>query len=166
MDEIDSPYAALLLAYAGVHRLGWDVRISQVLSNDILLHAVSQGAIGIECRLGDENILKILESLTHFETLLRVTAERSFMRHLEGGCSVPLGVYTILSIDEISSLTLMGSVTSLDGSRHIQESLMITFDNLIDKSLKLDLAEKLGKDVSQILIDLGAREILESIRIQ
>lgn len=165
LDDSESPFAAILLAYAGLHRLGWDSRISQVLSSDILLHAVSQGAIGIEIRQGDEKIQNLLDPLVHFDSLLRVTAERSFMRSLEGGCSVPLGVYTTLEVkNESSTLVLTGSVTSIDGSRHIQECLEVSFNNALDKSLKLDLVEKLGQDVSKILTEMGAKEILESIK--
>lgn len=165
LDDSESPYAAILLAYAGLHRLGWDSRISQVLSSDVLLHAVSQGAIGIEIRQGDERIQNLLKPLVHFESLLRVTAERSFMKNLEGGCSVPLGVFTTLKFENDScTLVLTGSVTCLDGTRHIQECLEVSFNNSLEKSLKLDLAEKLGQDVSSILIDLGAKEILDSIK--
>jgi hydroxymethylbilane synthase len=164
LDDPESEYSCILLAYAGLHRLGWDSRISQVLNSDTLLHAVSQGAIGIEIRKGDVKIQELLQPLTHFETLLRVTAERSFMRNLEGGCSVPLGVFTNLNQSNDScTLELVGSVTSLDGARHLQENLQVSISNSKSLNQKLDLAEKLGLDVSLKLIDLGAREILNEI---
>jgi hydroxymethylbilane synthase len=165
LEAPDSEYSCILLAYAGLHRLGWDSRISQILNSDILLHAVSQGAIGIESRQGDLKIQKLLQPLVHFETLVRVTAERSFMRNLEGGCSVPLGVFTTLTLsNETSTLDLSGSVTSLDGSRHLQEKLQVSWSNSEPDNQKLDLAEKLGLDLSLKLIDLGATDILNELK--
>ena len=97
LDEQGSVFSAILLAYAGIARMGWKDRISEILPPSTILHAVGQGALGIECREDDEFILQMLSTLTDYNSTLRCSAERSFMRALEGGCSVPLGVNTCIS---------------------------------------------------------------------
>jgi hydroxymethylbilane synthase len=147
------------LAFAGVHRLGWDKRISQYLEKDVMLHAVGQGALGLECRDGDTKVIELLKSLNHLPTATRCIAERSFMRTLEGGCSVPLGVNTDLKDQK---LTLRGSVTSLDGSRElIHEEICKLSD---DANFWADDAMELGLRVAKVLLKQGAGEILEEIR--
>lgn len=91
----------------GVHRLGWDDRVSQLLDSDEMMYAVGQGALGIECRADDIATQELCAALDHLDTRLKCTAERSFMRELEGGCSVPLGVYTeLLSEDGVDNVKL------------------------------------------------------------
>lgn len=105
-------YDAIILAVAGLTRLGMSDRIHQVIPSDISLHAVGQGALGIECRTEDPEILELLKVLEHQPTRDRCYAERSFLRELEGGCQVPIGVNTSVDGD---TLTLTGMVASLDG---------------------------------------------------
>jgi hydroxymethylbilane synthase len=152
-------YDAIILAFAGVHRLGWDKRISQHLEKDVMLHAVGQGALGLECREGDEKVIRLLNSLNHLHTATRCIAERSFMRTLEGGCSVPLGVYTVLSNN---CLSLCGSVTSLDGSEELIHEEKFELDNNTDLWAKN--AAQLGLRVAEVLLQQGAARILEEIR--
>ncbi|KAI9106203.1 porphobilinogen deaminase, dipyromethane cofactor binding domain-containing protein [Phlyctochytrium arcticum] len=162
LDARDSPFSALLLAYAGLHRLGWDDRISQVLGADKILHAVGQGALGIECRKDDSATMDILRPLDHWETRLRCTAERSFMRYLEGGCSVPLGVWTTYDAGA-KTLTLTGSVTSLDGETEIREQMTKSIEGE-SRSADLDVAERLGEELGAFVAERGAKAILEEIK--
>jgi hydroxymethylbilane synthase len=96
LDAPDSPYAALVLAAAGLRRLQLGHRIAQLLDarDGALLHAVGQGALAVEVRAGDARVRELVRPLVHVPTMLACLAERSLMRTLEGGCSVPIGVET------------------------------------------------------------------------
>ena len=146
----DGEYDAIILAVAGLTRLGMSDRIHQVIAPEISLHAVGQGALGIECREGDEDILEIIKVLEHAPTAQRCYAERAFLRELEGGCQVPIGVNTVINGDQ---LTLTGMVASLDGKRLIKDSVT---GNATD-------AEALGIQLAHQLKDQGAQEILNEI---
>ncbi|RKO89239.1 porphobilinogen deaminase, dipyromethane cofactor binding domain-containing protein [Blyttiomyces helicus] len=159
LDAPDSPYACLLLAFAGVHRLGWDSRISQILPPTTMLHAVGQGALGIECRSDDDRILSFLSTLDDRATRLRCTAERGFMRALEGGCSVPLGVWSEL---ENGALKLVGSVTSLDGKVEARDEAFVTIEGR-DRETDVGVAEALGHELAAVLVGKGAKVILDEI---
>jgi hydroxymethylbilane synthase len=146
----DGEYDAIILAVAGLTRLGMSDRIHQVIAPEISLHAVGQGALGIECREGDSDILEIIKVLEHAPTAQRCYAERAFLRELEGGCQVPIGVNTVINGDQ---LTLTGMVASLDGKRLIKDSVT---GNATD-------AEALGIQLAHQLKDQGAQEILNEI---
>lgn len=143
-------YDALILAAAGLQRLDMGDRIHQVIAPEISLHAVGQGALGIECRDGDENILNLLKTLQDQPTAYRCYAERSFLRELEGGCQVPIGVNTEIAGDQ---LTLTGMVASLDGKTLIKD---------VVKGLATD-AENIGIELANKLKEQGAQEILNVI---
>lgn len=143
-------YDALILAVAGLHRLGFDDRIHQVIPADISLHAVGQGALGIECRGDDAEVLELLQALQHQPTADRCYAERAFLRELEGGCQVPIGVNTVIEADH---LTLTGIVISLDGQR-------VAKDVITGKTVD---AEAIGTDLAHRLRQQGAQEILNEI---
>jgi len=143
-------YDALILAVAGLQRLGMADRIHQAIPADISLHAVGQGALGIECRGDDTEVLDLLKAISHTPTTQRCYAERAFLRSLEGGCQVPIGVNTTLDGD---ALTLTGLVASLDGKRLVKDSITGPATN----------AEQLGLDLAQRLRDMGAQEILAEI---
>jgi hydroxymethylbilane synthase len=150
-----SDYDAIILAYAGVHRLGWDTRISHIMENEEMLHAVGQGALGLECRQGDHLVLDLLSKVNHRETELQCRAERAFMRSLEGGCSVPLGVFSEFVR---GTLTLRGSVTSIDGSEElVHESSLFVGDDV-------EKAKELGLKVANVLKEQGADRILAQIK--
>jgi hydroxymethylbilane synthase len=146
-------YDAIILAVAGLQRLGMSDRIHQTIAPEISLHAVGQGALGIECREGDTEILKVIKALEDPETRDRCYAERAFLRELEGGCQVPIGVNTKLDED---TLILTGMVASLDGSKLIKDTISGSRTN----------AEQLGKDLANRLRDMGADEILAEIFAQ
>lgn len=143
-------YDAIVLAVAGLHRLGMSDRIHQVIPPEISLHAVGQGALGIECRAEDPEILELLKVLEHRETAQRCYAERAFLRSLEGGCQVPIGVNTVVEGDR---LTLTGMVASLDGKQLIKDSISGAATD----------AEAIGIQLATQLRAMGATEILEEI---
>ncbi|KAI8845971.1 porphobilinogen deaminase, dipyromethane cofactor binding domain-containing protein [Chytriomyces cf. hyalinus JEL632] len=166
LDAEDGPYSALLLAHAGLVRLNWHSRISQTLDPDTILHAVGQGALGIEIRADDALVGSIVGSLEHRDTALRCIAERGFMRGLEGGCSVPLGVWSEITRKENGAIHILlkGGVCSVDGSREIRDELFVEFDNSTDYGHQKELAEGLGRDLGIKFVGLGAQEILKEIR--
>lgn len=148
-------YDAIVLAVAGLQRLDMSDRIHQNISPDISLHAVGQGALGIECREGDEEILKILKVLEDADSCDRVLAERSFLRELEGGCQVPIGVNTQIDGD---NLTLIGMVASLDGKQLLRDS--VSGSRKESEALGLELAGKLkaqgaGDILAKIFAEVG-----------
>lgn len=146
-------YDAIILAAAGLQRLNMSDRIHQIIPPEISLHAVGQGALGIECRDGDTEILEVLKVLEEPESRDRALAERSFLRELEGGCQVPIGVNTSIEGD---NLTLVGMVASLDGKKLIKDEVS---GNRSD-------AEQLGQDLANKLRGMGAGEILAEIFAQ
>lgn len=146
-------YDAIILAHAGIERMGWTHLISQTLACDHMPYAVGQGAISIECREDDTETKALLAPLQDRATWLTVMCERSFMRALEGGCSVPLGVNALL---EPGKLTFTGCVT---GEKRVQATRCIEAD-----VITLELAEGLGLAVANALVEMGANEILAGIR--
>lgn len=150
-------YDALILAFAGLHRLGMSDRIHQVIPPEVSLHAVGQGALGIECRAGDNNILNLLNSLEHTATAQRCYAERAFLRELEGGCQVPIGVNTQI---EGEQLTLIGLVASLDGKKLVKD--IITGATADAEQIGIELAQKLRKQGAQEILDQILAEINRS----
>ena len=129
---------------------GFESRIHQIIPNEISLHAVGQGALGIECKSGDKEVLKIINVLEDKFSSLRCLAERSFLRELEGGCQVPIGVNSIIQNDK---LYLTGMVASIDGKRLIK-----------DKSVgNINSPEEVGKELAEKLKLQGADEILFEI---
>jgi hydroxymethylbilane synthase len=147
----ESDLDAMVLAYAGLHRLGFGERISQLIPFDIMLPAVGQGAVAVEVRDPDHEVLDVIASLNHRETRIAITAERAFLRRLEGGCQVPIGAYAALHEDE---LTLTGVVGSLDGKVMFRQTT----------SGELDEAETLGTQLAEDLIDNGAADLLNAVR--
>jgi hydroxymethylbilane synthase len=149
--KLDSgEYDALILAYAGLHRLGFGDRIHQSITPEISLHAVGQGALGIECRDGDAETLAVIKALEHTPTAYRCYAERAFLRELEGGCQVPIGVNTSIAGN---TLNLKGLVASLDGQQLIQNEV----------SGPAPEAEALGIKLASMLKAQGAQAILDEI---
>ncbi len=140
-------YDAIVLAKAGLDRLGWTDRITETLSTEVSLPAVGQGALGLEARVADTDVYELLSQFDDKETRAAVTAERALMAELEGGCQVPLGAWA--RMDE-GKLVLDACVCSPDGVDHIRERL---FGWPADP-------EKLGRDMAQELLQAGAGRIL------
>lgn len=143
-------YDAIILAVAGLKRLGLESRIRCAMSAEESLPAVGQGAVGIECRLDDDRTRALLAPLNHEETAIRVLAERAMNTRLEGGCQVPIGSYAELEGD---SLWLRALVGAPDGSQIIRG----------ERRGNAAEAEKMGIELAEELLDRGAREILDDV---
>ncbi|KAF7356722.1 hypothetical protein MVEN_01007100 [Mycena venus] len=154
LDAPDGPYAALILAKAGMVRVGMGNRLTADIPPPTLFYAVSQGALALEIRSDDTEAMELCKQLTHRHTQWSCLAERGCLRVLEGGCTVPVGVSTRL--DEAGELELTGCVTSLDGGRHVQHTVK-------EKVKSAEEAEAVGEKLAKILIDAGAGEILADI---
>ena len=151
LEKLDSgEFDCIILAAAGLKRLGFESRIHQLISSEISLHAVGQGALGIECKKDDYKISKIINVLNHEETNKRCLAERSFLRELEGGCQVPIGVNSEVKNNLIC---LKGMVASIDGKRLIKDY----------SEGHINEPEKIGKILAEKLKSKGADEILKEI---
>ncbi|XP_065083138.1 porphobilinogen deaminase [Ochlerotatus camptorhynchus] len=123
LDANGSKFAGIILAQAGLMRMGWKKRIDQVIEPAEMLYAVGQGALAVECRSNDEYILDMLSKLCHVETQCKILVERSFLKTLGGGCSAPVAVCTNLKRKHDSksnNLNILGSVWSLDGQTEIR----------------------------------------------
>ena len=140
-------YDAIVLAKAGLDRLGWSDRITEVIPTDVSLPAVGQGALGIEARADDPEVLDVLRQLDHRETRAAVTAERALLAELEGGCQVPMGAWARV---EHGELVLEACVLSVDGADYIRK-------RVTGSPLE---AEALGRELARSLVAAGADRIL------
>ncbi len=147
----DGHCEAMIMAATGLQRLGLEEKITEIIAVDIMLPAVSQGAIGIETREHDQGIDLIMSGINHDETMLITTAERAFLRSMEGGCQIPIGCFSEVIGQKIS---FTGLVADLTGERVIK----ITLNG------KLGEAENIALEVSKQMIAKGATEILDEIR--
>lgn len=145
-------YDAIILASAGLKRLGFDQRITQRIPTEQSLPAIGQGAIGIECRDNDERVNSLLAPLNHTDTAIRVTAERAFNTRLNGGCQVPIAGYSELQGDNIHMRGLIGYP---DGSTIYRA----------EKTMPIEDAETLGIRVAEDLLSQGADQVLKSLGI-
>lgn len=144
-------FDALILAEAGCRRLGLTAPYTEVLSEELMLPAVGQGALGIECRGANYPLLCLLAELEDSETRVCVTCERSFLRTLDGGCQVPIGCHaTLLDADTILCTGMVGEV---DGSRVLT----------VSQEGDADAATELGENVARTLLEHGGRAILEKL---
>ncbi len=139
---------AIVLAAAGVKRLQWEDKISEYIDINICLPAIGQGALGLEIRGNDKNVLQYISDLDHYQTHIELTAERALLKKLQGGCQVPIAAHAKVDGENIK-LTAM--VSSLDGKRFIEE-------NGIEP---LNMAEQLGLDIAEKLLLNGAEEIIQ-----
>ncbi|XP_077695814.1 porphobilinogen deaminase isoform X1 [Eretmochelys imbricata] len=179
LDEKDN-FSAIILAAAGLRRMGWENRIGQILNPEDCLYAVGQGALAVEVRARDEEILDMVSALHDAETVLCCIAERAFMRHLEGGCSVPVAVSTML---KDSQLYLTGAVYSLDGSDSLKDTMQTgvnypqqnqegpnddtQYVGITAKKIPRhaqEAAENLGVELASLLLSKGAKRILSVAR--
>jgi len=176
-------YDAVILAKAGIDRMGWGDKCGQILDKEIS-YAVGQGAMAIEIRDDDVMMMKKLGDITDMKTLLTVATERAFMRTLDGGCSTPVGCNAVF---KDGKLFLRGVCMSVDGKEAVEDELSspITYDlprpsdekeksyfvsnvGVVCDTLYRDeyeKAEKLGDDVAQKLIEKGADEILRIVKL-
>ncbi len=146
----DGEYDAILLAVAGMKRLGLEERITEVIPLDKMIPAVGQGAIAVESRSGDETIQNILQRINDEETATAVREERAFLQKLEGGCQVPIGCHAFMKDDVYH---IHGYVGSLDGQAFVRESLIRAPGE----------TEGMGLELAEIALKKGAYEILKEI---
>jgi hydroxymethylbilane synthase len=143
-------YDAVVLAKAGLDRLGWSQKISETLSTDICLPAVGQGAIAIESRVKDQEAAEILGKLDDEETRNVIIAERALLAALQGGCQVPLGAWARM---ERGELLMEAAVCSVDGERYVRQKI----------AGPPAQAAELGQQMAKLLVENGARDILEEV---
>jgi hydroxymethylbilane synthase len=149
----NSDWCGMILAYAGVARLGWNEIIGEIIPVSVILPAVGQGAIGVISRKNDQSVLSHLISLDDGPTRLATLAERSLLRRLQGGCQVPVGAYGFLSGD---ILTLQAMVGDPSGTTVIRDSATGTPGDY----------DRIGIQLADRLISKGADKILNRIRKQ
>ncbi len=146
----EGEYDAIVLAVAGLKRLGFADRIRQVLPRDMVLPAVGQGALAIETREDDKETREMLSFLRDDDTICCTEAERSFLARVEGGCQVPVGVYATVEGD---GLHVEAVIASLDGQRFYRSDV---------NGVRQDAA-KLGRDLAEKLLNEGGAEILREL---
>ena len=142
--------SAIILATAGLKRLGLEDRITQVISCEKVLPAVGQGALGLEVRRGDTQTMGRIDFMNHEPTEITVRTERAFLKKLEGGCQVPIAGFATLDRETVH---FTGMVAELDGSRLIRDEI----------SGNMNQAEELGVTLAGKLLKDGAAEILERV---
>lgn len=143
-------YDAIILASAGLKRLGLEQRIRHPIAAEISLPAVGQGALGLECRDQDQAVLDLIAPLAHAETQVCVSAERAFNAYLEGGCQVPIAGFATLQDQQVQ---LEGRVGSVDGTVLLKDTVKGTVEQ----------AEQLGVQLAQQLLAQGAGELLKAL---
>jgi hydroxymethylbilane synthase len=141
-------YDAIILAYAGVKRMGMEDKITQVLED--FIPAVGQGSLAIEIREDDQDVWQVVRDLDHTESRIRAECERAFLRELQGGCQVPIGAYSWIEGDNI---LIKGFVSDLEGIKFIEGM----------KSAGMKCAEQIGVQLARELLSKGAEEILRGI---
>ncbi|PIK59590.1 putative porphobilinogen deaminase isoform X2 [Apostichopus japonicus] len=171
-------YDGLILATAGMQRMGWDHRISQVLNEPSDMYAVSQGALGVEVLQSNSGLIEMLSSLNHEDTVIQCVCERALLRTLDGGCSAPVAVRTEVTKDKIE---LQASTLSLDGSERISSSKEAILTKTSEKASKetaayssvvaanisgvtMATAEELGISLAKELLSMGADKILREAK--
>ncbi|MFW2178270.1 MULTISPECIES: hydroxymethylbilane synthase [unclassified Moraxella] len=154
----DGEYDAIILATSGLMRLGLTERIRHELATDISLPAVGQGALAIECRSDDSEVLDLLKPLNHEVSRLCVLAERAMNRHLQGGCQVPIAGFAQINDSQI---WLQGRVGSVDGKVLLKaEHHNALVNDVVENA---EIAEAMGIVVAESLLEQGADEILKEI---
>ena len=146
---------AVLLALAGLKRLGMESHVSQVFDPDELLPAPGQGALAVQIRGDDEHVASLVATLDHTATRVATTAERALLGFLEGGCQVPVGA--LAEFDDTGSLVLRGVVASLEGLPVIRRRAAVRIASVED-------AKEFGESLGRELLEAGGREILNAIR--
>ncbi|WP_447970752.1 hydroxymethylbilane synthase [Nitrospira sp. M1] len=146
----EGKYDAIILAAAGLRRLGWSQEISEYLPPDVCLPAIGQGALGLEGRTDDTFLKDLMVQLEDGPSRATVNAERAFLTRLEGGCQVPIAGYAVLQNNQLS---LDGLIASVDGKRYIRDTISGSCDD----------AETLGVELADRLLAAGGQPILQEI---
>lgn len=146
----EGQYDAIILAFAGLKRLGFENKVRQLFDPYKFIPAVAQGFLGIEARLDNTKVIEIVSHLNHKESQIRASAERAFLKTLEGGCQVPLAGYSEI-ID--NKLKITGFVADIEGKKFFKDTLLGD----------LDKPEEVGTALAESLLRQGAKEVLEEI---
>lgn len=141
---------AVILAAAGLNRLGFTDVVTELLSPEFSIPAIGQGALGLECRLDDAATIEAISFLNHGPTAAAVAAERALLKRCEGGCQVPIAAHGTVAGD---TLTLVGFIASVDGSRSVRE---IAAGPAAE-------AQRIGTELADRLLAAGGRQILEEV---
>ncbi|CCD25146.1 hydroxymethylbilane synthase NDAI_0E03290 [Naumovozyma dairenensis CBS 421] len=161
LDKLDDPqneFQCIILAAAGLIRMGLSHRITQKFDSETMYHAVGQGALGIEIRKNDDRMMGILKEISHLETTVCCLAERSLMRTLEGGCSVPIGVESNYDKDS-KLLILKGIVIDVEGKTAVEDSHQMVINDVERDTIEC------GKILAEKMIHNGAKKILDEINL-
>ena len=145
-----SEYDAIVLALAGLERMGLGEEVTEIISSEVMLPAPGQGIIAIECREDDEEVLEVLRGINHSETEKQAISERAFLLRLAGDCNVPVGCYAFVSED---SINLSGVISSPDGKVLIKK----------ETSGPIDEARQLGGQLAELILNDGGDKILEEL---
>jgi hydroxymethylbilane synthase len=164
-------YDAIILAVAGVKRLGWTNRITDILSTDISLPAIGQGAVGIECRDDDQFINSLVGELNDEKSALCVKAERAFLKKLEGGCQVPIAAYAKIEHGALSKSrnadTAQSEVQMPNAGILVMDGLVgsVSGDHIIREHAEgnIEHFESIGIELASILLGKGAGKILQEV---
>jgi hydroxymethylbilane synthase len=148
----ESNWDAMVLAFAGVRRMNYEGRIAELISTDIVLPAVGQGAIAIEVREDDVKILDLVRRINHIETELATRSERALLRRLEGGCQVPIGAFAIVNDGKIK---ISAMISNFDGTFFVRDSIEGFVSNDV---------EEIGFELAEKLLEQGGARILEEIK--
>jgi len=146
----DGAMDAIVLATAGLRRLGWDGRITEILAPSVCLPAIGQGALGIECRRDDQRVNRLVAALDDPETRACVEAERAFLARLEGGCQVPIAAHATLRGDR---LRLQGLIASVRGERVLRDEIAGASGD----------GQALGRELAERLLGRGGDAVLRAI---
>ena len=146
----DGEYDAIVLAKAGLDRLGLSQRISETFAPEVFMPAVGQGAIAVETRLGDNETGDLLSKLDDTETRAAIITERALLAALQGGCQVPIGAWARI---ERGEMVLEACVTSVDGQQQVKQRLTGAPDQ----------GQQLGEQMARLLMETGAQTILEEV---
>lgn len=158
LDDPDCEFDCIILATAGLIRVNLQHRITERFTSDIMYHAVGQGALGIEIKLNDYKTRGILAEISHLPTFVCCLAERSLMRTLEGGCSVPIGVNSSYNL-ETKVLHLKAIVISVDGKDFVEDEIQCKINDIRIDSINC------GKKLAETMIGNGAKTILDEINL-
>ncbi len=143
-------YDGIILAYAGVKRLGLEDKITDIIPYDVIIPAVAQGAVAVEIRKDDLKVKEVVSAVNHEETMLCVEQERDFLRIVEGGCRVPVGAFARF---EEGSFVIEGFVGSVDGKKTVKHKIILPEDGF----------EEAGKNLAVYILENGGKEILKEV---
>ncbi|ROL61308.1 hydroxymethylbilane synthase [Bacteroidetes/Chlorobi group bacterium ChocPot_Mid] len=153
---LESNWDAIILAKAGLERLGMEEYISGVLETREMLPAVGQGALGVEIRQDDAFVKELLKKVNHLNTEIEIKAERAFLKRLGGGCKTPIAAYAKLKKNTMGQIILLidGLVATTDGKNYFRSTISGSPDN----------PEKVGINLAESILKMGAKKIIKEVR--